>query len=146
MLEYIILFSIIILFLGASAYSNSQAQKRFDIEYSEFLSNNEGIELFCYTNREKFLYIIENDILPYLDESINIIKLVGKEPVTSLDVKFISQALYKIENIGFPNVMKVVNGELLDISLHCEIYNAINNGKSDELIELVYTKFEMLRL
>ena len=145
MFDYFLFISIILLFFFVVGYSNYNDRKKLDIEYSEFLSKNEGMELFCYTNREKFESIIETEILPSLDESIHIVKLIGKEPSTNLNKRFISHALYRIENVGFPNIMKVVNGNFLDVSLHCEIYNSINNEKSEELVGLVNSKIELLR-
>lgn len=118
-------------------YSNVKSTKKFELEYSEFLIENEGMEVFCYTNREKFQTIIERDVLPNLAESVHIIKLEGKEPNTNLNKEFISYALNRLENIGFPCVMKVVNGQFLDISLHHEIYNSINNRKRKGLSKLV---------
>jgi hypothetical protein len=145
MLDYFLFISIILLFFFVVGYSNYKDKKQFELEYSEFLSKNEGMELFCYTNREKFEKVIETKILPSLDESIHVVKLIGKEATTNLDKKYISHALYRIKNIGFPNVMRVVNGQLLDVSLHSEIYNSINNEKSEELVGLVNSKIELLR-
>ena len=144
MITYIFLagFLVLVIFL---TYSGAQANKKFKLEHSEFLSKHEGLEVFCYTNREKFQNIIEEELLPNLDESISIVKLIGKEPNTNLDKRFISYALYRLNNIGFPNVMKIVNGQFLDISLHNEIYNGINNKKQKELVSLVNEKLEILR-
>jgi hypothetical protein len=142
------LYSLLALILGLIfwfSFSGKEAKNKFNVKYSEFLTENEGLEIFCYTNREKFEDTIEEKILPNLDESISIIKLVGKEPNTNLDKKFISHALNRLNNIGFPNVMKIVNGQFLDISLHNEIYNCINNKKEKELVGLVNEKLEILR-
>jgi len=81
----LILFLIVLVFIVWVLLSGLQAEKQFKLEYSEFLLKNEGIEIFCYTSREKFQSIIESKIIPNLDESISIIKLEGKEPNTDLD-------------------------------------------------------------
>jgi hypothetical protein len=144
MITYILLVGFLV-FVFFLAYSGAQAKKKFKLEYSEFLAKNEGLELFCYTNREKFQNIIEEKLLPNLDESISFVKLIGKEPNADLDKKFISYALCRLNNIGFPNVMKIVNDQFLDISLHNEIYNCINNKKQKELVSLVNEKLKILR-
>jgi hypothetical protein len=79
MLDYFLFISIILIFFFVVGYSNYKDRKQFELEYSEFLSKNEGMELFCYTNREKFENVIETKILPSLDESIHVVKLIGKE-------------------------------------------------------------------
>ena len=144
MIAYILINMVLVLIVFL-VITKAKSNEEYRVEYSEFLSKYEGLEFFCYTNREKFQDIIEEKILPNLNKSIHIIKLVGKEPNTNLDKRFISHALYRLNNIGFPNVMKIVNGQFLDISLHNEIYNCINNKKEYELENLVNEKLEILR-
>ena len=71
--------------------------------------------------------------------------LEGKDPITDINREFISYALNRLINIGFPNVMKISNGVVEDISLHNEIYNAINNKKFGELQPLVENALSNLR-
>lgn len=144
MLDYFLFISIILLFFFIVGYSTNKDRKQFELEYSKFLSKNEGMELLCYTNREKFENVIESEVLPSLDESVHIVKLIGKEPRTNLDEKFISHALNSIKNVGFSNIMKVVNGQFIDVSLHNDIYNSINNGKSNDLAGIVNSEIELL--
>lgn len=144
MLGFIFLISILML-IGWGIHSSNKVERKFEKEYAEFLSENEGLEIFCYTNRDKFQNIIESKLLPDLDKTINVIKLIGKKPKTKLEQRFISRTLYSIKNVGFPNVMKIVDGQVLDISLHSEIYNSINNGAPEKMIELVNINMERLR-
>jgi hypothetical protein len=140
----IVVASIFILIVIASIKS-SKARRKFDSQYQEFLSENEGLEIFCYTNRLKFCSVIETELIPKLDENIHVIKLEGKEPKTSLDVRFISHALYNIKEVGFPNTMKIVNGTFIDYSLHKPVYDAINNNNLSILPTLVNEKLNKLR-
>jgi hypothetical protein len=144
MLGFIFLISIFLL-IGWGIRSRGKAGRKLENEYAEFLSKNEGLEIFCYTNREKYQDIIEAKLLPDLDKTINVVKLLGKEPKTKLEQRFISLILYRIKNVGFPNVMKIVEGQVIDISLHSEIYNAINNGDPEEMIGLVNSNMQRLR-
>ena len=66
-----------------------------------------------------------------LDESDILIKSdcgFRKTPKSSFPKHFVSHILYQIQQVGFPNIMKVVNGEIYDTSLHHELYNAINQN------------------
>lgn len=144
MLFVIIISSTVILVIIAS-YQSQRERKRFLERYREFLNQNEGQEFFCYTNRKEFVEVIEQQLIPKLDSTIKIIKLEGKDPITDLDREFISYALNRLINIGFPNVMKISHGVIEDISLHNEIYNAINNKKFSELQPLVENALSTLR-
>jgi hypothetical protein len=126
-------------------YRYKKAQKLFKQEYREFLLINEGLELFCYTSRSTFCDYIESNILPNLDPAIRVIKMEGKNPITNLPVKFISYALYHLEHPGFPNLMKIKNGAMKDISLHNPIYNAINNKKYEEITDTIQNTLIRLR-
>ena len=145
MLLYVILIIAFILFSWLSYLGWLSDKKQQKERFEAFLLSNNGIELFCYTNRKRFCEVIEEEIIPSLDKSINIVKLNGKEPQTELDKEMISYALYRIKNIGFPNVMKIVNGKLIDLSMHKEVYDCINNGKSENLAGIVSSKFKEIR-
>ncbi|WP_426360128.1 hypothetical protein ACPUVO_07870 [Pseudocolwellia sp. HL-MZ19] len=124
---------------------DSKARKKFNIQYQEYLQNNEGLEVFCYTNRLKFCSIIETHLIPKIDKSVRIIKLEGKEPQTDLNKEFISYALHNIKEVGFPNIMKIVNGSLIDFSLHKTIYDCINNDNVEVIPKLINDKLNKLR-
>ena len=144
MLFFIIIPLIVILVIIASNQSKRERNKFLE-RYQEFLNQNEGHEFFCYTNRKEFVDVIEQQLIPKLDSTIKIIKLEGKDPITDINREFISYALNRLINIGFPNVMKISNGVVEDISLHNEIYNAINNKKFGELQPLVENALLKLR-
>jgi hypothetical protein len=143
MIEF--LFFVIISLAFVIAYRALQVNKKLDAEYHSFLLENEGLELFCYTNRELFCDVIEQEIVPTLEDSVRIVKLKGKEPHSEFEVKFISRALNELKNVGFPNVMKIVNGKFVDISMHKQIYDGINNGKRSDLPELVRLNINRIR-
>jgi hypothetical protein len=144
MLFFIIIPVIVILVIIASNQSKRERNKFLE-RYQEFLNQNEGQEFFCYTNRKEFVDVIEQQLIPKLDSTIKIIKLEGKDPITDLNREFISYALNRLTNIGFPNVMKISHGVVEDISLHNEIYNAINTKKFGELQPLVENALLKLR-
>lgn len=144
MLFITIISATIILILIAS-YQSKKQRERFLKRYREFLAAHEGEEFFCYTNRKEFVDVLEQQLIPKLGLKINIIKLEGKTPITDLNHEFVSYALYRLDNIVFPNVMKINNGVMMDISLHNEIYNAINNKKFSDIQALVEDALSELR-
>lgn len=112
--------------------------------YQAFLQDNEGERFFCYTNRQQSETIIEQYILPTLDRSVHVIKLIGKTPKTDLHEDYIAHALYQIEHIGFPNVMVIQQGKMLDYSLYQPIYHAINTADFQALPNIVSMGFKRL--
>lgn len=141
----LIIFIVFFLLCCIASYFSAKERKRFQSEYRSFMEENEGLELFVYTNREKFCGFIEENLIPSIDDSVNIVKLEGKKPQTKLNERFISHALYRVKNVGFPNVMKIVSGEFIDASLHNEIYNAISNERHNEVCEKIQHALSKLR-
>jgi len=117
----LIFLPIIFLLLPFMYYSNIKENKA----YQNFLQLNDGKKFFCYTSKKKSRTIIETIILPQLDPDISIILLDGKKPVSDLPLTHISRMLYNINNLGFPNLMKITNGRVLDISLKKELYKEL---------------------
>ena len=134
---FILALPIMVILALVSAIFPSKADAKFKEEYALFLSQHEGDEFFCYTNRKNSVNEIEKYILPELDDSILIIKLVGKNPQTDLDQRFISYALHHLKNVGFPNIMKIANSKIHDYSLHNKTYSAISQGQAEQLPEIV---------
>lgn len=126
-------------------HSSDKAFKIFLLEYQDFLNENEGQAFFCYTSRKNKQSLIEQNLLPELPKDIEIIFLHGKKPISNFPEKFISHALYKINNVGFPNVMKIIDGQVKDASLHENFYAIINqNQDMASFINIVHTKLKSL--
>ncbi|MBO9702643.1 MAG: hypothetical protein J7604_20695 [Sporocytophaga sp.] len=117
----ILLIPLLLLFSPFIIFSNARNEE----EYKEFLTQNEGKKFFCYTSKKKSRTIIETIILPQLDPDIHIILLDGKIPVSEFPQRHISPILYSITHLGFPNIMKIQNGRVLDISLKKEFYKEL---------------------
>jgi hypothetical protein len=138
---FLIFVPIIIILLPFILIANTIEKK----EYQNFLVQNEGKKFFCYTSKKKSRTIIETIILPQLDPDIHIILLDGKKPVSAFPQIHISSILYSIKHLGFPNIMKIENGKVLDISLKKEFYKElIINPALPKFIELVKSKIEEL--
>uniref|UniRef100_UPI000B34DE77 hypothetical protein n=1 Tax=Thaumasiovibrio occultus TaxID=1891184 RepID=UPI000B34DE77 len=126
---FILLVGLPAVVIGGFRYRLQQKNKAFFARYTAFLQAHEGVTFFCYTSRKKLSSFIEQHVLPTLPSDVQVIKLQGKRPQTALDIECISYALYQLKQRGFPNVMKVVDGKMVDQSLHNDIYNAINQNR-----------------
>ncbi|NRA68969.1 MAG: hypothetical protein HRU19_31150 [Pseudobacteriovorax sp.] len=121
-------------------------EKKFGKEFSADLVKNDGLEFFTYTSKKSSKSSIERDIIPYLPKELKVVLLEGKKPITDLDDLFVSQVLYRLKNIGFPNLVKIQDGQIHDISVKKEFYNALNQSQPmDEVVQLIYRKLEKMR-
>jgi hypothetical protein len=119
---------------------------KFKKQYDVFLQQNDGAEFFCYTNRQNSEHFVQTHVLPSLDPTINVIHLVDRNPITHYEQAFISHMLLNIRQVGFPNIMKVSNNAVLDISLHNELYSTTNQNKDpDTFVECLRRNLDTLR-
>ncbi len=91
--------------------------RKFKQQYSEFLYACDNVLFFCYTNRNQTQEYIEEKILPLLPSSLNIIYWEGHEVHSDYDPRFVTHMLYHTQNSGFPNLMRVTDGQVVDASL-----------------------------
>ena len=53
--------------------------------------------------------------------------------------------LYRIDNIGFPNIMKIVDGKVIDISLKREFYKELNkDAEVSRITNLIDLGFQII--
>ena len=138
--------SVVIIWLISHMIGQYFRRKRFQQDYVDYLKQHEGTEFFCYTNRRNSRSFVEEHILPALAPNIRVIYLEGREPISQYNKRYISRALYSIRQKGFPNVMKIKDGRVVDRSLHNELYNVINQKKNpNDFLEALHEKLEKLR-
>ena len=102
----------------------------FNRKYNDYLRTISGTNFFCYNNRTNSKVFIEKNILPTLTADIKVIYLDGKTPKSEYDQSFISKALYSIKDRkGFPYLLKISNGQLIDKSINNEFYNTMSQKK-----------------
>ena len=120
-------------------------RKKFEKKYSKFLNENNGKNFFCYNNRKNSIQFIKNDILPNLNEGIEIVYLNGKKIESKYESQFISEALYGLKHYNkFPHLMKIRNGQLIDKSINNPFYGVLNMNKSKtELLNKINQFFEL---
>lgn len=120
-------------------------RKKFEKKYSKFLNENNGKNFFCYNNRKNSIKFIKSDILPNLNEEIEIVYLNGKKIESKYETQFISEALYGLKHYNkFPHLMKIRNGQLIDKSINNPFYGVLNMNKSKtELLTKINQFFEL---
>jgi hypothetical protein len=119
-------------------------RKKFEKKYAEFLIENNGKNFFCYNNRKNSKKYIEEDIVPNLNDGIEVIFLNGKKIESKYNSEFISEVLYGLKHYNkFPHLMKIRNGKLIDISINNPFYGVLNMNKSkSELLKKINEFFE----
>lgn len=123
-------------------------RKQFEKKYSEFLTENNGKNFFCYNNRKNSKKYIEDEIIPNLKDRIEIVYLNGRKVESEYNAEFISEALYKLKSYsGFPHLMKIRNGKLIDKSINNPFYNVLNLKKpKNELLTKINRFFELTEI
>jgi hypothetical protein len=102
----------------------------FNRKYRTYLQTISGTNFFCYNKRTNSKDFIEKNILPTLTPDIKVIYLDGKTPKSDYDQSFISKALYSIKDKkGFPYLLKISDGHLIDKSINNDFYNTMNQNK-----------------
>lgn len=115
--------------------SGSVQNRLFRKEYKTYLKSIEGKKFFVYNSRTNSYSYIKNNLLPQLPKDVEIIYLNGKVPITNLNKKYISHALHSIKNRkGFPYLLRVENGEMIDTSINNAFYNTKNQNKDIQLL------------
>ncbi len=119
-------------------------RKKFEKKYANFLNVNHGKNFFCYNNRKDSKDYIEENIIPELTSTIEIVYLKGKEIKSDYNIEFISESLYKLKTYNrFPHLMKIRNGKLIDKSINNLFYNVLNMSKSKtELLNKIHFFFK----
>ncbi|TKC10199.1 hypothetical protein FA048_08355 [Pedobacter polaris] len=132
----IILISPIVFISLINTHFTNKAYKK---AYQEYLLKINGCNFFCYNNKRSIQNLIEQKILPLLDNEINIIFLDGRKPVSDFNNSYISTALYEVKNkIGFPYLLKIRDGVVIDKSINAELYKTINHNKDmNSLVEKI---------
>lgn len=105
----------------------------FNKKYNKYLSKIDQTKFFCYSSRRDSRTFIEKNILPLLGSDINVLFLNGKNVESNYEKKFMTKVLYSLKDKkGFPYIIKIHQGEVLNCSLNNEVYNTMVQQKSIE--------------
>ncbi len=125
-----LLFPILIVQLIIGLFNN----KTFNKGYLMYLQSIEGTMFFCYNNRKTSIHFIEQEIIPKLSPEIKIIFVNGRKLQTEYNTGYLSHALYQIKRtVGFPYLLKVVDGKMADYSINKELFDIINKRKNKNI-------------
>jgi hypothetical protein len=139
-LVFFILFLPIILILAPlNTYRDWKREK----DFKNYLLSLRDKNFFCYNNRNDSKEFIEKEVIPKLDERIEIIYLDGREAKSAYVKEHILLALYKLDNyIRFPHLLKIRDGQIIDESVNNEFYNVMNQNKPmDKLLTDIHEFF-----
>ncbi|OYU96636.1 MAG: hypothetical protein CFE21_09315 [Bacteroidetes bacterium B1(2017)] len=116
----------------------------FNKKYKEFILTHDGANFFCYNNRKNSKDYIEKNILPTLSPDIKVIYLEGRTPKSDYEQSFISKVLYSIKDQkGFPYLLKISEGQVIDKSINHDFYNTMNQNKDlEQLSKKIATFYE----
>ena len=107
-------------------FSDKQFQKR----YHQFLERMNGACFFCYNSRKSSIEFARDVIVPELSTSIHIVFVDGNKVVAASESEYISKMLGSItERKGFPYLLKIENGKVLDLSVNNQFYSIMIGRK-----------------
>jgi hypothetical protein len=116
-----------------------------DKEYLKYINNLGDKNFFCYNNKVSSKEIVEENIVPYLPEQIEIIYLNDKTPESEYPEVVISKMFYGLKLYdGFPHLIKIRSGHITEKSINNEVYNCINQHKEfNTVLFEIYTFFDL---
>jgi len=137
---FLLIFSPFIILSNIDAHFN---RKRNEKLYLDYLLEIDGHKLFCYNNRRDNFEFIEKQIIPSLPGDVKLIFLDGRSPQSDYySEKHASNVLYHIQNkVGFPYLLRVDKGILLEKSINNELYNHLNQGHDIKKLYDAINKF-----
>jgi hypothetical protein len=119
---------------------------QFKEQYKAFLKGCDGYVFYCYSDRSQKQVYVQENILPHLDPSLNIIYVQGREPQSDFNQRFISIMLDSLTSKGCPNLIRISDGQVLDVSLHKAWELAIEQENDPaKFVQIIHSKVEELK-
>ncbi len=106
------------------------SDKRFQKHYQQFLARMNGACFFCYNSRKSSVEFARDVVVPELAASVHVVFVDGNKVVAGVDSDYISKMLYSIkERKGFPYLLKIEAGRVLDLSVNNQFYSIMIGRK-----------------
>jgi hypothetical protein len=119
---------------------------KFKQRYKAFLKANDEMVFFCYSDLRDRHEWIEAHILKQLDPVLNIIFVEGNVPRSEFDNRCVSYMLDHVKNKGCPNLLRISNGQVFDISLQKDMENVFNdNADPAAYLQSIHQKLKIIR-
>lgn len=130
-LAAIILATLVFLpFLPFILISSHFSDKRFKKAYNLYLQQMNGVCFFFYNNRKSSVAFAREVIVPELAPSVQRVFVEGSRITAKDEQGFMSHMLAGIKDRkGFPYLIKIVDGRVLDCSVNHQFYNTMAGTK-----------------
>jgi len=103
----------------------------FEKEYKLYLERMNGTCFFCYNSRKSSVEFARDIIVPSLEPAVQVVFVDGRDVKSGDNSKYISKMLYSIqERKGFPYLLKIKDGQVLDMSVNNQFYSVMIGRKS----------------
>ncbi len=116
-------------------------EKIDEYRFTKYLATAEGAKYFCYTNKQNSQKYVENNILPFLPGSIEVVHVSSKRLINlGKNHKFPDRIVGKMKAMkkGFPCIAKISGGKLITESINHELHRAIVRKKdADDIVERI---------
>ena len=139
---FIFLLPVLLIIMVVYAPIDNFINKKEYRKFAEITEDMEGLNIFCYTNRKTSKTFIEESVLPKLAADIKIVQLHDKKVVADFEPELMSSFLYSVkDNKGFPYLLKIRDGQVMDQSVKKEVYQTIYQHKSINDLLATINKF-----
>jgi hypothetical protein len=106
------------------------SDKIFEKEYRVYLERMNGACFFCYNSRKSSFEFAKNVVVPALEPTVQVVFVDGRDVQFGNDSKYLSRMLDSIqERKGFPYLLKIKNGQVIDMSVNNQFYNILVGRK-----------------
>ncbi len=120
-------------------------QKRQDKNYQKYIASLGDKNFLCYNEGTLSRTFIEQELIPTLDSSVELIYLEGDTLVSDYDERQLTAMLYPFkENFEFPHLLKLRNGHFTELSVKFDVHHTVQNpSSSGKLLERIYGFFDI---
>lgn len=138
---YLLLLPFLLLAIPFQYWNRKQLEKQL----AAFLKEQEGKNFLCYNNKEKTKLYVEQQLLPELGKPIEVVYLEGKKVISNTNPALLSAMLYQLQHYaGFPHLLKIREGQLLEHSINNLLHNALNSTQTKEkVVQQIHCFFEL---
>jgi hypothetical protein len=106
------------------------SDKKFKKDYAEYLKKKDGACFFYYNNRKSSINYIREFLLPELPEYVQVVFVERREVDSGPDGKYLAKMLGDVkERRGFPYLLKIMNGQVLECSVNNQFYSIMIGRK-----------------
>ena len=105
-------------------------KKEEEQKFADYLKRMDGACFFCYNSRKSSVDFARETIVPQLAPTIQVVFVNGKNIEDVPEKQFVSRMLYDVKDRkGFPYLLKIKNGQVLDCSISNQFYGIMQSNK-----------------